>query len=251
MEIKGIVHTHSTYSSDGTESLASLKEFLMQKGISFCCVTEHAFALTTEKAQLFVQECRSLSGSQFVFIPGFEVAYKNAHVLLLGTEVCMAKEADAQLLASWSSRASLAVLAHPSQSKFTCDEVLLDSIDAVEVWNQKYDGKIVPRPHSVQFLRTLQERKQDLMAFGGTDLHQASDFLTPVFTLEVEHMTPEAIMAALKAGSYVFGTKKVAVAASGLWKGKGSAFHNLLSFYSVASINIRRAIDKYVSKRAF
>src|SRR5690606_25128361 len=108
MEIKGAVHVHSTYSRGGKESLESLRAFLLKQGVTFCCVTEHAEGLTTKQAQLFVQECKVLSGSQFVFIPGFEVAYlpaharRSAHVLLIGTEVFFEQEVDAALLATWS-----------------------------------------------------------------------------------------------------------------------------------------------------
>jgi predicted metal-dependent phosphoesterase TrpH len=248
MEIKGIIHVHSTYSYDGKLSLSELRELLLEKGMSFCFVTEHTDFLTTEQAQLFVQECKALSGSQFVFIPGFEVPYKNAHVLLLGTEVFLSQHADAQILAQWASRASLTVLAHPVRNRFVVDEALLSALSGIEIWNQQYEGKKVPRPRSVELLRSLQEKKPGLLATGGIDLHRVEHFGSPVYTVEVEHLTAEAVTEALKNGSYIFGNKKVAVSSAGLWRNKGSVAHNAMSFYSVSIIAAGKTVNKVLAR---
>ena len=81
MEVKGILHCHSTYSYDAKLSLPELKKLLQKKGLSFACMTEHTDELTKERAVAFVEECRSLSDGSFIFIPGFEVPYKHAHIL--------------------------------------------------------------------------------------------------------------------------------------------------------------------------
>jgi len=248
MEIKGIVHVHSTYSYDGKESLASLKELLMEKGLSFCCLTEHTDEMTMEQAQMLVQECRTLSGSQFVFIPGFEVPYKDAHILLIGAELFMGQKADAQMLKAWSERAHLTVLAHPVRNKFTIDEPMLEAINGVEIWNQQYEGKKVPRARSSEFLRELQSRKPELIATGGTDLHRREHLGSPFFSIEVAHVTSDAIIEALVAGAYTFGNKKVSVSSTGLWKGKGSAGHRLLSMYSIALIVLGKSINKMLAR---
>ena len=70
VHVTGVLHVHSTYSYDGKESLLSLRNFLVEKGISFCCLTEHTDYLTLEEAQRFAQECRALSTGTFLFIPG-------------------------------------------------------------------------------------------------------------------------------------------------------------------------------------
>jgi hypothetical protein len=248
MEIKGLVHVHSTYSYDGKESLASLRELLMQKGLSFCFLTEHTDEMTVEKAQMFVQECRTLSGSQFVFIPGFEVPYKDAHILLIGTESFMGQKADAPMLLEWSTRARLTVLAHPVRNKFTIDETILSAIDAVEIWNQQYEGKKVPRVHSSEFLRELQMRKNELIATGGTDFHRKEHLGSPFLVLDVEHITADAIADAFVSGVYTFGNNKVRVSSTGLWKGKGSMSHILMSHYSVAFIVFGKSVNKLLAR---
>ena len=172
MEIKGVAHVHSTYSYDGKENLSDLKAFLQKEGITFCFLSEHTDKLTIEEAQLFVQECKALSGSQFVFVPGFEVPYKDAHVLLLGTEAFLGQVADEHMLAQWAGRSALTILAHPVRNRFVVDQTLRSAIDGVEIWNQQYDGKLVPRPHSAQLLRSLQEQNEGLFALGGLDFHR-------------------------------------------------------------------------------
>jgi len=248
MEIKGVVHVHSTYSYDGKESLASLKDFLMGKGISFCCLTEHTDFMTVQQAQMFVQECKALSGSQFVFIPGFEVPYKNAHILLIGTEMFLGQKADEALLRSWSSKAVMTILAHPVRNAFAVDAVMEEVISGVEIWNQQYEGKRVPRRRSVGLLERLQRKNPSLLAMGGLDFHRKEHFGSPVFTLEVTHVTQEAILSMLQSGAYVFGNKKIAVSAVGLWKGIGSIGHTLISLYSIALITCGKTVNSLLAK---
>jgi hypothetical protein len=243
MILKGAIHVHSTYSYDGKESLRSLREFLLEKGITFCCVTEHTDQMTVENAQLFVQECKALSGSQFVFIPGFEVPYKKAHILLVGTEVFLAQKADAETLKTWSNKSVLTILAHPVRNGFKLDRIMEEVIDGVEIWNQQYEGKRVPRTRSASLLRKLQRKNSLLLAFGGLDFHRKEHFGSPVFTLEVERVSSDAILHALTDGKYVFGTERVAVSSTGLWKGSGSVWHALLSIFSISIIVTGKTVN--------
>jgi len=236
MTIKGVVHVHSTYSYDGKESLRSLRDFLIEQGISFCCMTEHTDFMTVEQAQLFVQECKALSGSQFMFIPGFEVPYKNAHILLIGTEVFLGTIADADMLRVWSSKSVLTVLAHPVRNRFKLDTVMEEVIDGIEIWNQQYEGKLVPRQRSRKLVRTYQTKKPELLATGGLDFHRKEHFGSPLYTLEVEHLTSSAILEALKRGEYVFGNDKIQVTSRGSWKKEHTFGSKFLSLVSIGVI---------------
>lgn len=236
MEIKGIVHVHSTYSYDGKESLQSLRDFLMVRGIAFCCLTEHTDQMTLEQAQLFVQECKMLSTSQFVFIPGFEVPYLQAHILLVGTEVFLGQYANGEMLKTWSKASALTVLAHPVRNAFVVDEVMEQVLDGVEVWNQQYEGKLVPRQRSVRLLKTLQKKNQSLLATGGLDFHRKEHFGSPCYVLDVQNLTSDAVLSALKKGEYSFGREGVFVSSAGLWKGDHSFKSKLQSRLSIVII---------------
>jgi predicted metal-dependent phosphoesterase TrpH len=243
MEIKGVVHMHSMYSYDGKESLQSLREFLMARGISFCCLTEHTDQMTLEQAQLFVQECKMLSTSQFVFIPGFEVPYLKAHILLLGTEVFLGQYADGEMLKTWSNASALTILAHPVRNAFIVDEVMEEVLGGVEIWNQQYEGKLVPRQRSVRLLKALQKKNQSLLATGGLDFHRKEHFGSPVYTIDIQHLTSDAILSALKNGEYSFGRDGVSVSSAGFFKGDTSLKYTFQSLCSIVIIVFGKKVN--------
>ena len=236
MKIKGVMHVHSTYSYDGKESLQSLRDFLIKQGVQFCCLTEHTDKMTIEQAQLFVQECKTLSGSQFLFIPGYEVPYKKAHILLLGAEVFLGQFADATMLQTWSSKSALTILAHPVRNSFKIDEVMEGVLDGIEIWNQQYEGKYVPRIRSCRLFFKVSAKNPNLLATGGLDFHRKEHFGAPLYSLELEHLTQEGVLSALKKGEYTFGNDSVSVHSSGYFEGKGGFNNIALSSLSVAVI---------------
>lgn len=214
---KGVLHMHSTHSYDGKMSLRELKDFLLARGISFACMTEHTDQMQKEDADAFVRECRALSDDTFVFVPGFEVPYKNAHVLHIGTTVFVTNFANTAQLKLLRKQTPLVILAHPVRNKFIVDETLLSCIDGVEVWNQQYEGKAYPRTKSLTLLTKLRKEKK-LIATGGLDLHRKEHFGTPMTHLEMSELSEETIVAALKNGAYAFGTEGIRIGAFDEWK---------------------------------
>ena len=210
----GALHLHSTHSYDGKLTLSELKALFQKNGLSFACMTEHSDTLTPETAAAFVTECRELSDDSFVFVPGFEVPYKNAHVLHVGATQFIAAVADGSTLKEWRSVSPLVVLAHPVRNQFVVDEILAECLDGVEVWNQHYDGKRAPRPRSLELLRSLRQKK-DLIATGGIDLHRAEHFGSPLVQLELPELSEASIITALKAGHFTFGNTQYTLGAKG------------------------------------
>lgn len=249
MKITGVAHVHSTYSYDGKLTLTELRDLFVSKGLSFCLMSEHTDKLTREEAIQFVQECKALTTSSFVFIPGFEVPYtsqktrEHAHVLMYGTAVFLSQYADADILKNWSEHAALTVLAHPVRNNFKLDEVMEEVIDGVEIWNQQYDGKLVPRTCAVKLLEVQKEKNKNLLATGGLDFHRSEHMGTPVLSLEVGTLTESEIIRTLQSGAFTFGSSTCSVSSSGLWKGKGSITGFLVSLFSTVTI----ASGKYVN----
>ena len=203
MEIKGILHCHSTYSYDAKLSLSELKELFLKRGLSFVCMTEHTNVMTKESAEAFVIECEKLSDEKFLFIPGFEVPYHRAHVLMIGARNFRGNFARTDTeLATWVESAQFVVLAHPVRNKFLVQDELLKHIDALEVWNQQYEGKRVPRPRSLSLFKTLREKKLELVATGGVDFHRGEHLGAPITTLSVESLNEKEIIEKLRAGAY-------------------------------------------------
>lgn len=209
MEIKAILHTHSTHSYDAKLSLPELKSLLKQNGVQVACMTEHTDELTKERARVFVEECEKLSDDTFMFIPGFEVPYRRAHILLVGMREFFGSYApELPALRLWTRKASFVVLAHPVRNAFAVEDGLLEQIDALEVWNQQYDGKRVPRTRSLRLLKKLRNKKPTLHATGGVDFHRTEHFGAPIVTLSVDTFTESAIIEKLKTGAYVVSSEQ-------------------------------------------
>jgi len=234
---------HSTYSYDGKVSLADLKKLLQANGVAFCCMTEHTDELTAEAAAAFVAECRALSDEQFVFIPGFEVPYKDTHVLHIGGEKFLGQTADATQLLAWKETAALVVLAHPVRNHFEVDESLLAVLDGVEVWNQQYEGKRAPRFRSLALLKTLKQQKPMFLATGGLDLHRREHFGTPQIEIEADTLTEETIIQKLKAGEFVIKGNQMELDAQGVFIQGGGFGTRLQSAISILTIGTGKFIN--------
>jgi len=203
MEIKGIIHCHSTYSYDAKLSVRELRDLCIKNDVRFVCMTEHTDELTKERAEAFVRECEELSDEQFRFIPGFEVPYRSAHVLMIGMREFFDTYAPTlDVLKRWSERAAFVVLAHPVRNHFDVEGGLLEQIDALEVWNQQYEGKRVPRVRSLKLFRELKKQKPTLVATGGVDFHRTEHFSAPLVHMDVTTLTEMAIIEKLKGGAF-------------------------------------------------
>lgn len=203
MKVTGILHAHSTYSYDAKLSLRELKALCQKNGLQFICMTEHVDELDATRAQAFVEECAALSDESFCIIPGFEVPYRSAHILMIGAREYLGKYAPSlDVLKEWSERAPFVVLAHPVRNHFTVEDGLLEQIDAIEVWNQQYEGKLVPRVRSLKLYDALKQKKQTLLATGGVDFHRTEHMGAPLTHLSVEVLREEAILEKLKIGAF-------------------------------------------------
>lgn len=203
MELTGIMHCHSSYSYDAQMSLLEIKALCQKNGVQFVCMTEHTDALTPESATDFVRECDVLSDETFLFIPGFEVPFERAHILMIGERIFSGTyAATIDILKKWTSTAPFVVLAHPVRNRFQVSDALLAEIDALEVWNQQYEGKRVPRTRSLKLFDMLRLQKLSLVATGGVDFHRASHFGAPFVTLNATHLSESDILEKLKIGAF-------------------------------------------------
>lgn len=251
MKYTGILHAHSTYSYDGKLCLAELKTLLFKHGHSFCCVTEHTDELTPEQATAFVAECERLSDQAFVFVPGFEVPYKDAHVLHIGTTEFLGQFADPGMLMRWRAATPFVVLAHPVRNRFKIDETLASVIDGIEVWNQQYEGKAAPRFRSLKLFRDLWLAKENLLVTGGLDFHRKEHYGTPHVTLEVDSLTVEKVVDQLRLGFYTVEGKRVVLTAHGEFKKGGGLLTRLASAVSIFIITVGKAINKVLALFGF
>jgi hypothetical protein len=173
-------------------------------------MTEHTDDMTPDQARAFVRECDTLSDTTFKFIPGFEVPYQvdaatgnHAHVLMIGCREFFNQYAPTHAkLREWTEHAPFVVLAHPVRNDFVVDLGLLEEIDALEVWNQQYEGKRVPRTRSLALLQDLRIKKLLLVATGGVDFHRIEHFGSPQISMSPDTFTEGAIIEKLRTGAF-------------------------------------------------
>lgn len=249
MEVKGILHCHSNYSYDAKLSLRELKELFQKNGVQFVCMTEHTDELTDERAMAFIGECEALSDETFLFIPGFEVPYRvleeHAHVLMIGMRSFYERYASTiEVLKPWTQEASFVVLAHPVRNMFKVDDGLLEEIDALEVWNQQYEGKRVPRTRSLKLLEKLREKKPLLIATGGVDFHRKEHFGTPLVSLVVEALTEASIIEKLQTGAFVISSPQASFEGTLLNTEVLKKKHWFESIISVSVISCGKFVNK-------
>ncbi len=256
MELKGIIHCHSTYSYDAKLTLRELKDLCLKNGVSFVCMTEHVDEMTKESALAFVRECEELSDDTFLFIPGFEVPYASqvhagthAHILMIGQREFFGNYApDIETLRVWTKETSFVILAHPVRNQFLVDDGLLGEIDSLEVWNQQYEGKRVPRTRSLRLLGELRKKKPELLATGGVDFHRTEHFGSPLVTLNVAVCTEAAILEKLQTGVYRTSSEYASFLGTCPNPDTLSSRYRLQSCISVVIINLGKIVNAVLAK---
>jgi predicted metal-dependent phosphoesterase TrpH len=249
MEVTGVLHCHSRYSYDAKLSLAELRDLFLKNGIRFVCMTEHTDTLTPEVAQQFVADCAAHSDDAFLFIPGFEVPYRRAHILMIGMREFYGQYAkDADALREWTTRAPFVVLAHPVRNNFEVDSALLGEMHALEVWNQQYEGKRVPRVRSLALFETLRKEKPLLVATGGVDLHRTEHLGYPLVSVTVPALNENAILTVLKRGDFVVSSPQASFHGMGIVPRELVRAHRIQSHFSVAVIVLGKAVNALLAR---
>ncbi len=203
MQLKGYLHVHSTYSYDGKVSLVDLKKGMFAQGVQFVCITEHTDWLTKEKYQAFFDECQQLSDEQIQLIPGLEVSFPDAHIILAGLGRDIDPRLDpTELVKQGSEQGAFVVFAHPHRSKFQAPAGIEPYLQGIEIWNGQYDGKRVPRPAAWAYRDALTRRCPSLFVTAGADFHRWSHVPGPMLEVEVEKQDQRSILQALHMGTY-------------------------------------------------
>lgn len=208
-QIRGYLHLHSGHSYDGKLTLAEIKEKCLALGMSFAAMTEHTDVLTPMDVQSAVNECRAQSDSNFVFIPGFELPYKNCHILIIGTSDIKLYLPPLEAIKIAKQQGAWILLAHPHRNRFHIDPELRVLLDGIEIWNQQSDGKRHPRIQALEFFEKSLTQKTSLLAIAGLDLHRVSHFGNPCVRLDAAEFSEKEICDQLKAGNYSIMSKAI------------------------------------------
>lgn len=202
MRTRGAIHLHSTYSQDGTLTIAELRALYLSKGYQFIAITEHAEDVDEAKMEKLVAECRNHSGGQFCVIPGIEFSCGTLHILGIGAVTCGRQETALGAIETIHRCGGLAVLAHPKRCDWKCPVQILRALDAVEIWNVNYDGKFLPSAKALGAFEDMRVANPGLLAVAGHDLHRRESFYNVAIEMEMPGVSRDSILDHLRRGRY-------------------------------------------------
>ncbi len=200
--LKAALHCHSTY-SDGEFTLRELREMFVKNGYQLVCMTDHAEWFEPDQLRAYVDECESLSDDAFRFIPGLEFeCERRMHILGYGVASLVDTTEPEEVIKHIEAQGGLSVIAHPGDSMFDWIETFETLPFGIEVWNSKYDGPLAPRPRTFRLLNRLQQRKPEMKAFYGQDLHWRKQYFGLANAIRISTASRATVLKALRDGEY-------------------------------------------------
>lgn len=202
MRIRGAIHLHSTFSHDGTLTVAELAALYIRNNYQFIAITEHAEDIDEQSASRLLDQCLEHSHGQFCVIPGTEFSCGEFHMLGIAT-VTRTRQANALAAIETIHRCGgIAVLAHPKLFNWNCPPSILRMIDAVEIWNVNYDGKFLPSTKALSGFAAMRRVNPGLLAVAGHDLHRRESFYDVAIEMDTPSVSTDSILENLRRGHY-------------------------------------------------
>jgi hypothetical protein len=150
--MKIMIHAHTIFSGDGELTPQELGDLARSRGFDAVLVSDHFESLKPAKFAALVQDCGRVRNC--LMVPGYERSFRGFHILALGID----RWFDTRDISHWADSVrqagGLVAAAHPSRYNHDIPADILNSCDAVEVWNSKfgYDGEFAPNPRAYQLL---------------------------------------------------------------------------------------------------
>lgn len=202
---KAALHLHTTY-SDGEMTLEELKAFFQGRGFECLIMSDHAEMMDADKMKEYVARCRDLSEERFCIVPGLEFAYKfesgSLHLLGYGIDEYQREEEPVKMIDTIHRLGGLAVLAHPYPPLMARIAPMKGSLDGIELWNTKYNGRLAPALWNYRLLKEVRGRRPEVLGFYGTDFHWKTQYAGLAVWIEAERLTPASLLAALRNGRF-------------------------------------------------
>lgn len=232
---KAALHLHTTY-SDGELTLEELKARFRKEGFQCLMMSDHAESMTPEQMEEYVARCRALSDDQFCVIPGLEFAYQfesgSLHLLGYGIGRHRREEDPVKMVETVHQLGGIAVLAHPYPPLLPQIAPMKGTIDGIELWNTKYNGRLAPAVWNYQLLQEIRGLRPEVLGFYGTDFHWKTQYAGLAVWIEAEQLTPALLLAGLRNGKFFAEKEGVRLTPDGsLTPAQKSAFERRERFY--------------------
>lgn len=214
--LKGAIHIHSTY-SDGEFTLSELRELFLAEGCAFVCMTDHAEYFDAETIKAYFDDCQAHSDERLRFVPGLEYeCEKRMHILGYGAGH-LANSLDPQeVIRHIDAQGAISVIAHPKDEFFDWIETFETLPQGIETWNSKYDGRYAPRPGTFALLQRLRQKRPEMRAFYGQDLHWKKQFHNLFVQMDCQSAKQDEILSALSKGNFSGQKAELTLPSSGI-----------------------------------
>ena len=157
------MHVHTSYSSDGIDTLEVIVKYAKKIGLKGIAVTDHNEIKGSKRATEF-------SNNDFLVIPGIEVSSNNGHIIGYNiTEDIQKNKSIEETVDAIHSLGGIAVIAHPFglRSGANKKQIINTKFDAIEAFNAR---SFIGNKEAEKFADILKLGKT-----GGSDCHRASD----------------------------------------------------------------------------
>jgi hypothetical protein len=198
----GVIHVHSAWSHDSKDSLASLREFALARELRFVGLTDHAEDFDEGRFAAYRAECEGLSDAAVTLIPGLEFrfeGYTGLHLLALGLTTWIQPAKPAEFIELTRGVAGLTIAAHPVLFKYQMPDEVRSGIDAIEVWNAKYNTRYLPDPRAIRLLHEARRTRPEIVGTVGLDQHDAANDRRTRVVIDAAAADP---LAELRAGRF-------------------------------------------------
>jgi predicted metal-dependent phosphoesterase TrpH len=184
--VRVAAHVHSEWSYDAAWTLPDVARAFRRRGYDAILMAEHDRGFTPERWVAYQSACEAASSADMVLIPGIE--YEDAdnvvHIPVWGVDAPFlgAGRETLELLHTAASEGAVAVFAHPWRRaavlRYRPEWAPL--LNAVEVWNRKYDG-IAPHREA-----TALAQRELLTPFVSLDFHTSRQFFPLAMSMDVD-----------------------------------------------------------------
>ena len=204
--LRGIIHVHSDFSSDGLHSVADLADFAREYGFRFVGLTDHAEDLSPDDIHGLQRECEEHSDESCIIIPGLEFRCSgDIHILGLGVIHEITSDDPVTVAGQIQHLGGIAILAHPARNGYQFPQGLWTSLNGIEMWNAAYDGRFVPPLINIRLLQDARSTEPNILGFGGADLHSFYRLVGVELELRVngnDGLAKEMVLGCLRTGEF-------------------------------------------------